>query len=409
MSTQNTLRSGTHISILLCIAAALCEGIDLQSAGVAAAGIIPEYAPSPQQLGSFFSASTMGLFIGALLGGWWSDFVGRKQVLIASIAVFGLFSLLSALAWDMSSLTWARFLTGLGLGGALPNLLALVSESSAENRRSANVAMVYAGTPLGGALISLVAYLNGSGQWRAIFVIGGVVPLLLVPLMMRYLKESDTFTQAKAASAGTNKPGVLSLFAEGRGVSTVLLWGSFFLALLTLYLLLNWLPTLLTGNGLNKSQAAFAQIGFNIGGAVAALLIGRLLEGPLRMPSIIGAFVALPLLLWWLAQMTTSVALMVVIVFLLGCAILAAQAFLYATAPACYPTVIRGLGVGLAVAVGRIGSIVGPEYGGMLKAQGKSTSELLLTLVPIAVVGGIGAITLAWRLRKQPQQVSAGK
>ncbi len=396
------MRPNTHVTILLCIAAAFCEGIDLQAAGVAAAGIIPEYAPSPQQLGSFFSASTMGLFIGALLGGWWSDFVGRKQVLIVSIAVFGLFSLLSALAWDMSSLTWARFLTGLGLGGALPNLLALVSESSAANRRSANVAMVYAGTPLGGALISLVAYLNGSSQWRMIFVIGGVVPLLLVPLMMRYMQESDTFTQARAASAGRDKPGIVSLFADGRGASTVLLWVSFFLALLTLYLLLNWLPTLLTGNGLNKPQAAFAQIGFNIGGAVTALLIGRLLEGSLRMPSVIGAFVALPLLLWWLAQMTTSVALMVAIVFLLGCAVLAAQAFLYATAPACYPTVIRGLGVGLAVAIGRVGSIAGPEYGGMLKAQGKSTSELLLSLVPIAVVGGICAIALAWRLRKQP-------
>jgi len=403
MNSQNTLQSNAHITILLCIAAAFCEGIDLQSAGVAAAGIIPDYAPSPQQLGSFFSASTMGLFVGALVGGWWSDFVGRKQVLIVSIAVFGLFSLLSALAWDMPSLTWARFLTGLGLGGALPNLLALVSESSAENCRSANVAKVYAGTPLGGALISLMAYLNGAGQWRMIFVIGGVVPLLLVPLMMRYMKESDTFTKAKQASAGSDKPGILSLFSEGRGISTLLLWVSFFLALLTLYLLLNWLPTLLTGNGLNKSQAALAQIGFNIGGAVAALLIGRLLEGSLRMPSVIGAFVALPLLLWWLAQMTTSVALMVVIVFLLGCAILAAQAFLYATAPACYPTVIRGLGVGLAVAIGRIGSIVGPEYGGMLKAQGKSTSELLLSLVPIAVVGGVCAIALAWRLRKQSQ------
>lgn len=403
MNKQNDLLSSTQITILLCIAAAFSEGIDLQAAGVAAAGIIAEHAPTPQQLGTFFSASTMGLFVGALLGGWWSDFVGRRKVLITSIAVFGLFSLLSALAWDISSLTWARVLTGLGLGGALPNLLALVSESSAENRRSANVAMVYAGTPLGGALISWMAYLNGAAQWRILFVIGGIVPLLLVPLMMRYLKESDTFTQTKAASAGKHSPGILSLFADGRAIPTLLLWVSFFLALLTLYLLLNWLPTLLTGNGLNKSQAAFAQIGFNVGGAVTALLIGRLLDGSLRMPSVIGVFVALPLLLWGLAQMPTSMALMIGVVFMLGCAVVAAQAFLYATAPACYPTVIRGLGVGLAVAIGRIGSIVGPEYGGMLKAQGRNTSELLLSLVPIAVIGGICAIVLAWILRKKPQ------
>jgi AAHS family 3-hydroxyphenylpropionic acid transporter len=397
MNNQSNLLPNTKVSIVLCIAAAFCEGIDLQAAGVAAAGIAPAFKPSAQQLGSFFSASTMGLFIGALLGGWWSDRVGRKQVLINSIAIFGVFSLLTAFAWDISSLTWARFLTGLGLGGALPNLIALVSESSADNRRSASVAMVYAGTPLGGALISLVAYLTGAEQWRAIFIIGGIVPLLLVPLMRRYLQESATFTQAQAAAVGKAKPGFMLVFAEGRAVTTVLLWVSFFLALLTLYLLLNWLPTLMTGGGMSKSQAAFTQIGFNLGGAMAALLIGRLMEGPLRLPSVMLTFIALPLLLWWLAQMSASLALMVLIVFLLGCAVVAAQAFLYATAPALYPTVIRGLGVGLAVAIGRIGSIVGPEYGGMLKAQGKSSAELLLSLVPIAVVGGICAITLAWR------------
>jgi AAHS family 3-hydroxyphenylpropionic acid transporter len=258
--------------------------------------------------------------------------------------------------------------------------------------------MVYAGTPLGGVLISVVALLISTDQWRWIFIIGGVVPLLLVPLMQRHLRESDTFIQARGI-AGVRRLPVRTVFSEGRATVTLLLWASFFLALLTLYLLLNWLPTLLIASGMSTSQTAIAQIGFNIGGAIAALLIGRLLEGSLRAPSVTITFIALPALLWWLAQTSSSPWLTVFIVFLVGCAVLAAQAFLYATAPSCYPTMVRGLGVGLAVAIGRIGSIAGPEYGGYLKSQGMDTSELLLNLVPIAVAGGICAIVLVWRKR----------
>ncbi|MGC3980856.1 MAG: MFS transporter [Steroidobacteraceae bacterium] len=180
----------SNVTIMLCILATFCEGINLQAAGVAAAGIVGEHHPDARTLGAFFSASTLGLFIGALLGGKLADHVGRKLVLVSSVGIFGVFSLLTAAAWDMSSLTWMRLLTGLGLGGALPNLIALVAESSSEDRRNANVTLVYAGTPLGGALISLVSMLSPSEAWRWMFIIGGVVPLLITPVMARYLPES---------------------------------------------------------------------------------------------------------------------------------------------------------------------------------------------------------------------------
>src|SRR6202023_2997864 len=107
-------------TIIFCVCAALCEGIDLQAAGVAAAGIGAEFKPSPDQFGTFFSASTFGLFLGAIIGGRLADSIGRKKVLVVSIGLFGLFSLLTSLAPDVHSLIWARALTGLGLGGALP-------------------------------------------------------------------------------------------------------------------------------------------------------------------------------------------------------------------------------------------------------------------------------------------------
>jgi AAHS family 3-hydroxyphenylpropionic acid transporter len=377
-------------TIVCCLLAVFCEGIDLQAAGVAAGGIIPEFKPSPDQIGTFFSASTFGLFLGALIGGRLSDSIGRKRVVVTSIALFGLFSLLTPLARDMPTLSWARFFTGLGLGGALPNLIALVNESSAPDRRNANVALAYSGAPFGGALASLISMSLESSHWRWIFVAGGVAPLILAPIMLAMLRESPAFAATHERSS------VFAIFASGRATPTLLLWVSFFLGLLMLYLLLSWLPTLLVGNGMTKPQAAAAQIAFNVGGGLAALLMGTLLEGRLRRAAVLTTFVALPLLILLLSRAPPLFSLTVLIVFALGCAVIAAQAFLYAVAPACYPTSIRGLGVGAAVAVGRIGSIVGPKLAGLLKAAGHSYSQLLTDLLPIVVLGSMTAIALAW-------------
>jgi MFS transporter, AAHS family, 3-hydroxyphenylpropionic acid transporter len=174
-----------------------------------------------------------------------------------------------------------RVFTGLGLGGAFPILIALVSESGNDAQQSASVAMVYAATPFGGAIVSLLSLLMDASHWRVIFVVGGVLLLLLVPLMARGLPESVAFQRMRAESmprAGS----FAAVFADGRATHTVLLWVSFFLGLLLVYLLLNWLPSLLITKGLSRGEAAGVQIGFNIGGALAALLIGYLLGGRYR-------------------------------------------------------------------------------------------------------------------------------
>jgi AAHS family 3-hydroxyphenylpropionic acid transporter len=400
---------GQHAAatIICCVLAVFCEGIDLQAAGVAAGGIIPEFKPSPDQLGTFFSASTFGLFFGALLGGRLADSIGRKRVVVTAIAVFGLSSLLTPLAWDMQALYWARLLTGLGLGGALPNLIALVTECSPAHRRSANVTLTYSGAPFGGAVASLISMWIEPSHWRWIFIAGGVAPLIIAPIMLAKLAESPAFERmldaanlsdrAADRSAAMPRPGsFLAIFAGGRAIATLLLWVSFFLGLLMLYLLLSWLPTLLVGNGMTKPQAAAAQIAFNVGGGLAALLMGQGLEGRLRRAAVVATFLALPALILLLSRAPPLLGLTVLIVFGLGCAVLAAQAFLYAVAPTCYPTSIRGIGVGAAIAFGRIGSILGPKLAGMLKTAGHSYSQLLTDLLPIAVVGSVTAIALAW-------------
>ena len=401
MSTDSRAASAATLTVVFCLMAALCEGIDLQAAGVAAGGIVAEFRPTPDRMGTFFGASTLGLFFGALIGGRLADSIGRKKVLIGSVALFGLFSLLTAAAWDMSALIGARLLTGLGLGGALPILIALVSESSRERRESASVAMVYAATPFGGAIASLISLLILGSSWRIIFIVGGIVPLLLAPLMALGLPESIAFQRLNQlrTAEGTGMPkrgSVLAIFADGRASRTLLLWVSFFLGLLVLYLLLNWLPTLLVGDGLTRVQAAGVQIGFNIGGALAALLIGHLLTSRLRGFSIAVVFAALPVLIVALAKAPAEIIIVAAIVFALGCSVIGAQAFLYAMAPVSYPTSIRGIGVGAAVAAGRIGSIVGPKLGGYLKAAGHGSSQLLMDLLPIVIAGSACALMLAW-------------
>jgi MFS transporter, AAHS family, 3-hydroxyphenylpropionic acid transporter len=405
MASQSSQQA--RMTILLCIFGALCEGIDMQAAGVAAAGIARQFHPSPGQLGIFFSASTAGMFIGALVGGHAADTVGRKTVLLGSIILFGLFSLLTPLASDIHSLTWFRLLTGLGLGGSFPMLITLVAEGSSKGRQNANVALVYAGAPLGGGLISVAAAAIAPEHWRWLFTMGGVLPLALAPVIALWMDESQTFKTARAGSdalsAGSREIPVpkagslLAVLREGRATRTLLLWSSFFLGLSILFLMLNWLPTLLVFHGFSSSQAGGMLIAFNLGGAMSALLIGRILDGSLRNVSIVIVFVILPALFTALATINSGVIATAILVFMLGCALLASQTFLYAAAPACYPTLIRGVGVGAAVAVGRIGAIAGPALGGLLQAKGAGFQQLLIELLPIVVVSSISAIILAFR------------
>lgn len=401
---NRTTDNHARTTIALGLAAAVCEGIDLQAPGLAAAGIRAEFSPTPGQLGDFLAAGTLGLFIGAIIGGWLADRFGRRRVLIGSIALFGLFSLANAWAPTYLLLYWTRFVTGLGLGGAFPMLVTMVAEASRPERRLANVAMAFAGAPAGGILASLLGAFLQPAQWRAIFVFGGVVPLLLAGLMLLKLRESSEFATRVAGDAGTRARAgdFRSILAEGRAVPTLLLWASFFLGLLILYLCLTWLPLLLTDTGFSSRQASIAQLGFNLGGGVAAVFVGRLLTSRWRLPGLLLAITGVPLFLYLLAVTGGSFASVAAKVLLLGSSVMGLQAFFYATGPQIYPAWIRGVGMGMVVAVGRVGSYVGPKAGGYFRGLGHSPSQLLLDLLPIALLGSVCALLLALRPPRQP-------
>jgi AAHS family 3-hydroxyphenylpropionic acid transporter len=340
--------------------------------------------------------STFGLLVGAAIGGRASDRFGRKAVLIVSIVVFGLLSVATGLSADVETLMAARFLTGVGLGGALPNLLALAAENSAPSQRNLALGALYAGMPAGGALASLVSVFGADGGWRLVFFIGGLAPLLLVPLLALILPDSR---ELKAARAAASPQGfAAALFAEGRAVRTLLLWIAFFGALVVMYVLLSWLPTLLGDQGLSKPDASKVQISFNVFLALGSVATGLVMDR-MSLPRVTAAgFLVAALGLFLLYAAPVSLGVSLVVGGVVGAAVSATQTLLYAMAPRAYPTEVRGTGVGAAVAAGRLGSAIGPLATGFLKAAGLSSPLVILLLIPVVLLAGASAFALSLRM-----------
>ncbi|MBK5395554.1 3-(3-hydroxy-phenyl)propionate transporter MhpT [Pseudomonas sp. TH39(2020)] len=391
----------TTLTIALCFIVALIEGFDLQAAGTAAAGLRQTFALDPKSMGWVFSAGIIGLLPGAFFGGWIADRIGRKKILIAAVLLFGVFSLSTAYVSSFSGLLLARFMTGLGLGAALPNLIALCAEAVGEQRRGTAISIMYAGVPLGGALAAVVAMLF-TEHWQTTFIIGGLAPLLVVPLMILLLPESSAFRQQQGTVTMARTSTIQALFGEDRARVTLALWLSYFFTLTVMYMLLNWLPSLLLEQGFSKAEAGLVQMLFNIGGTLGSLLGGVLLDRCNGVKVVLFVYAAL---LAALAGVGLSVGIvpMAIAGFCAGLFVMAAQLVLYALAPPSYPTSVRATGVGAAVAVGRLGSVAGPLAAGQILAAGAGTTGVLLATSPGLVIAALTIISVI--VRSAPQTV----
>jgi AAHS family 3-hydroxyphenylpropionic acid transporter len=394
------VQSRAWLTVSLCCLAAMAEGYDIQSMGVAAPGMAPALRLTRDQLGPAFSASTVGLLIGAILIGALADRIGRKWALVGSLAVFGAFTLATPLAADLPMLLAIRTLAGLGLGGAMPNFIALASESVAARRRATFVAIAGAAMPFGGAIASAVA---ARFDWRTIFEVGGAAPLALAALMTLALPESQRFLAARRnrgpASAGA--PSVLSsLFGERRALPGLLLWIACFAALLTLFLLLNWLPILMAAKGVSKPDASIVSLAFNTAGAGGALSVAVLFRGQRRAPTVAVWFVGMTVGTVLLALTPARLELAAAAGLVAGFFISSAPTALYAIAPDFYPVEMRGTGLGATIGVGRGGGIAGPLVAGALLAAGKDANGVLMVLPFVVVVGAAAAL---WVVRLRPR------
>src|SRR4051812_409261 len=292
--------------LLACAAVLFLDGFDTQAIGYVAPALAKEWGLTKGALGPVFSAGLFGLMIGALIFGPLADRIGRKRIIILSTLAFGIGTLATAFIQDVNTLLAIRFLTGLGLGGAMPNAVAMTSEFSPHRRRATMVMIMFCGFSVGAALGGLLAAaLIPQFGWRSVFVVGGVAPLLLVPILALRLPESVRFLALTgrahsrvAALLGFINPNaafapatqfvvheaalaglpVLHLFRSGRTLVTLLLWVVFFMSLLDLYFLSNWLPTVLNDLGASVSQSAVIGSMLQVGGVVGTFALGSIID-----------------------------------------------------------------------------------------------------------------------------------
>jgi len=397
-------RQRTVATLALCFLTAVIEGMDLQSMGVAAPSLGPEFGLSRQQLGVVLLASPLGLFFGAFIGGRIADSWGRKTALVLATALFGALQLSTAWATGMGTLLVIRFLCGLGLGGAFPNLIALTAEASGGRNSIVNVVITVAGMPAGGALASLIGFLAGTnGDWRIVFYVGGIAPLALAPVMALALPESTLFREAKAAAAaaGTKYTILEVLFGGTRARPTVLLWAAVFFTTLVTYLLLNWMPVIMGTKGFSKTDALFIQILFNVGAALGSVYLGWWMQRRPRPMVLLVCYAGLAAGLIVMAPLGKDLPLAAATAAAVGACVLGAQFILYGLAPAYYAVETRGTGTGACVAASRLGSAVGPFFAGILLGHGASETHVLQALLPVTAVAAAAAIGLLF-LKRAP-------
>jgi AAHS family 4-hydroxybenzoate transporter-like MFS transporter len=398
--------------LLLCFLVVALDGFDVAIIGHIAPALRAEWALGVTSLGPLFAAGLFGLMLGSFIVGPLADRYGRKTMLVVSVACFGGACLASAFSGGIASLTWLRFLTGLGLGGAMPTALTLTSEYCPAARRSSLVTVMFCGFTIGSAIGGLAAaQVVTAYGWRPLLVGGGLVPLLFAPLLAAALPESARFLVARDSRSSrvrailqrisptaelegatfarprtqTSSP-VAALFANGFVSGTVLLWIAFFMSLLVVYLLSNWMPTLIQRSGLSLRRASLITAAFQVGGTVGAIVLGRLMDrfSPHRVLG--AAYLAGGVFVGLMGAAASIPWLLATVVFGAGFCVSGGQVGANALAAAFYPTACRTTGVSWALGVGRAGSIAGSLIGGVMLTQGFALATVYsLVAVPVFV------------------------
>jgi MFS transporter, AAHS family, 4-hydroxybenzoate transporter len=440
---SRTFSSFQRRVLILCFLVVAIDGFDTAAIGFIGPALREQWHLSAAALAPLFGAGLFGLMAGALIFGPMADRFGRKTILVGSVVIFGAASLASSLSPDLVSLVVLRFVTGLGLGGAMPNAITLTSEYSPGHRRSGLVTLMFCGFTLGSALGGLVsAQLLADLSWRGILAIGGAAPLLLAPLLLLALPESMRFLLVAQRTRGLNRiikqanqqeriarialridprldprtrfiaseaaaqSSVRTLFAPNMIAGTLLLWATFFMSLLIVYLLSSWMPTLLSGNGISLRKASLMTATFQIGGTVGAICLGRLMDRRNPHHVLSSAYVAAAAFIVMCALAGSSVATIVIAVFGIGVCVSGGQVGGSALAASFYPTASRATGVAWANAVGRSGSIAGSLLGGVMMSQ-KLDFKTIFLLLTIPSLAAAVSLAVLGRVRHQARAMEA--
>ncbi|MGI4719162.1 MAG: MFS transporter [Janthinobacterium lividum] len=425
---DNARISKFHINLIVwSFLIMVVDGFDLQAIGYVAPSLIKEWGLNRAAFGTAFSAGLVGMMIGATQGGTLGDRLGRKRTVLVGVVWFGLFTLVTAWVGGLTGLVLLRFLAGIGLGCAVPNAIALNTEYAPKRLRATMVTVMFLGYTIGAALGgAAAALLIPRFGWPSVFIAGGVAPIVVALLCVKYLPESVRFQllrgnkleaarrqlqawfpQARIGAATQLvmveevRPGYSlgHLFKEGRAPFTVLLWICFIANLVTLHFIANWLPTVIESTGVPLQRAVIVTSLFQVGGTLGGIIISRLLDRGSLVP-LVGFFAMAALMIAAIGMFSGSETMLEAIVFGAGLFVVGTQFGLNALAGSSYPTFIRSTGVGWALGIGRIGSIMGPAVGGVLIAMKLPLHQIFLWGATPMLIGCVASFMLL-RLRKE--------
>ncbi|HLH43407.1 MAG TPA: MFS transporter [Bryobacteraceae bacterium] len=409
---------------ILCGLCLFMDGFDTQAIAYVGPTLTREWKIPSAALGSVFSAAPFGVLIGSLLLSMLADKIGRRPVLIGVTLYYAALTLFTARASSVNQLLAIRFIAGLGLGGIMPNAVALVGEYSPKRARVTVMMVVGNCFSLGAALGGFIAaQLIQSYGWRSVFYFGGIVPLAVAAAMFfalpeslqflalrgrgedrisRWLRKIDSTAPAGgavwAAGKPARNPGVpwIRLFRQGRAAGTVMIWVINFMNLLNLYFLTNWLPTVVASIGYSAPVAVRVGATLQLAGAIGAFLQGWFVHRLGFAPVLAAGFALASLNIAWIGHPGISLALLVAVVSIAGFGVVGGQSGVNAFSAIYYPTDLRSTGVGAGLGVGRVGAIVGPYVGGQLLALHWSNQQLFLASAAPALISAAVMAATHW-------------
>lgn len=416
--------SGFQIfAVAICWTINMLDGFDVLAIAFTAPEISREWQLSPAALGIVFSAGLFGMTIGALVLAPVADIIGRRWTIIIGLVVITIGMVATAFVGSVTALFGTRFLTGLGIGGLLASLTTMVSEYSSERRRNLAISLFSLGYPVGATIGgSTAVFLISAYDWRSVFIFGGLLSALMIPLALWRLPESIDFLVTRRPRGWmekTNKilarigqpamtaPPESDALKQSGGIgltrivaapflrSTMALWAAAFMSMLVLYFLLNWTPQVLVSAGLRLDQGISAGVLLNVGGGVGMVLLGYFSTrlGLKRMISYYFLGGSLGLVAFGLTAM--NIVPLLVITFFTGFFVMGSLIGLYVIAARIYPPEIRSTGVGWSIGIGRLGAVFGPYLAGVMIGQGLDRSVYFLVFaVPLLIaIGAVGLIT----------------
>jgi AAHS family 4-hydroxybenzoate transporter-like MFS transporter len=406
---QKLLVTATALAIIL-------DGFDNQLLGAAIPSLMREWSLPRSAFAFVLTSGLLGMMIGGAIGGYLGDRLGRRVTLLASVGSFGLLTMLLYFVSDVTTLGVLRFFAGLGLGGAMPNAAALSSEYVPRRHRPFAVTLTIVCIPLGGTLAGLVGgQILPTWGWRVLFLVGGILPLVLVAVLFKVLPESPRFLardqhrwpelanllrrlghEVPAEAAFVDAAEKAHVRASARDLlvpefrrDTLALCGSFFFCLLSVYIGTNWVPSMLAGAGFDVGFSSNGLAAFNLGGVVGAILgailIGRLGSRLTMLSMTVGAILGAVMLATVPIAGQSGFSVLAMLAWT-GGLINAVQTTMYALAAHIYPTGIRATGVGTAVAIGRIGGVISPSAGSWALESGGASRLFALIAATMTVV-----------------------